>query len=614
MAVPEAEDEADLHFVPYPPIERLAVVGDRRTSATIAADGTVSWMCLPRFDATPVFGCLLDLKKGGFWSFGPEDRDFGTQTYLPGTAVLTTRWEQAGSVIEVTDCMLWPQDERAAGQEHRRVLLRRLRCLSGSRRVTLRLVPLEDYHLPAQAQPDKGFTRLQTPGFDLGLWCSISVETSKHGVGVKASSCLSEGEEIWAVLDNAADAGAWTVKSAEAALLETIAFWTGFSGRLDCSGSRAEQIRLSAIAAYLFTYAPTGAVIAAPTTSLPERIPGEYNYDYRYCWVRDGSLTISLLAELGVIEPVGRFLDWMATRLRPETGDASEMPLQVFYRIDGGEVIPDLKRPEISGYRNCQPVQFGNPVYQMHEIDSFGYLADCALIYAQRGGTLTDAHWTMLTRCADFIAANWEKTAAGIWELMPEQHFVVTKVMSWVTLDRVLAIAKLLKHIPHVAWARVRIKVQAEVMQKGWSENIQSFRQRYDSDAVDGALLLIPLMGFLPPDHARVAATVKRVAAVLSINGLVHRFIPEQTPGRPNQPMGDKEGAFLMCTFWLAQAWHMMGDTMRAEMALSRAEQCTGSTGLFSEAADARLVPGALGNTPLLFSQVEYARAARALG
>jgi GH15 family glucan-1,4-alpha-glucosidase len=473
---------------------------------------------------------------------------------------------------------------------------------------------MENYHMPAQAQPAAGCTRLQTPRFDLGLWCSAPVRMCQHGVGAEALVVLSEGEEIWAVLDNASDAAGWTIQAAALALQETIDFWREFSARLDCAGARAERIRLSAIAAYLFTYAPTGAVIAAPTTSLPERMPGEYNYDYRYCWVRDGSLTVCLLAQLGVIEPVGKFLDFVAARLRPRTDGESQMLLQVLYRIDGGEVIPDLKRPDISGYRNCQPVQFGNPVYQMHEIDSFGYLADCALIYAQQGGRLTDAHWTMLSRSADFVATNWEKTAAGIWELMPEQHFVVTKVMSWVTLDRVLAIARLLQHTPHVAWTRARTKLHAEVMQKGWSENIQSFRQRYDSDALDGPLLLIPLMGFLPPDHKRVKATITRVAAVLRINGLVHRFIPEQTPGRPNQPMGDKEGAFLMCTFWLAQAWHMIGETAQAELALRRAEQCTGGTGLFSEAADARLVPGALGNTPLLFSQVEYARAARAIG
>jgi GH15 family glucan-1,4-alpha-glucosidase len=607
-------DQADLHFVPFPPIETLAVVGDRRCAATIAADGSVCWLCLPRFDAIPVFGALLDLTKGGYWRMGPETRDLGVQRYLPGTAVLTTIWTHPDGVLEATDCMLWPQDRREPGLDSRRVMLRRLRCTSGRRRVLHRIVPREDFRIPATVSAEHGYLRLQTRALDLSLWCSHSIAIFDDAAdGAQAVHDLASGEEIWTVLDEAAHGADWSVAAASKALEATAAWWRDWSGTLACSGARAERMRLSAIVVQLCTYAPTGAVIAAPTSSLPERVPGKYNYDYRYAWVRDSSLSVAVLAQLGVTGPAGRLLDFFAGRLAPQSDDKTQMPLQVLYRIDGGKRVPKQERPDINGYRDCAPVMFGNPVWQMHEIDGFGFLVDCAHTFATHGGTLSAEHWKLLHRVVDFIAHNWQEPDAGTWELMPSQQFVSTKVLCWVALDRGIAIARLLHHTPPAIWSTARRELHAQVMSKGWSAKIGAFRQRYDSDTLDGTALLIPLLGFLPPDHPYVRATVEQVEKVLSINGLVHRFVPERTPGRPNHAMGDKEGAFLMCTMWLAQAWQMLGEPKRAEAALSRAEACTGSSLLFSEAADARKTPGLLGNMPLLFTHVAYTYAARAV-
>ena len=610
---PSAEDQGDIHFIPFPPIERLAVIGDRRTAALIAADGTLCWLCLPRFDATPIFGALLDLQKGGFWRLGPEDREFGDQQYMPGAAVLVTRWETPEATLELTECMLWPQDERAEAGESRRAVVRRLACLSGQRQVTHRIQPREDFKKPATISGADGAMRVQTPSHDLRLWCSHPMTIPSDRDGAQLVTLLREGEEIWAVLDSAAEDANWSVDAARAELDETQAYWIAWSGRLSCTGPRAEEIRLAAIVVHLCTYAPTGAIIAAPTTSLPERVPGEYNYDYRYCWVRDGSIAAGLFAQLGSPSETGRFLTWVAERLRPVSEDPTTMPLQVLYRVDGGTKLPADERKDITGYRSCQPVRFGNPVYQMREIDGFGFLADCALLFARHGGALTEAHWELIRRNADFIAQNWREKDAGTWELMPFENFVVTKVMSWVTLDRSLTIAERLGHQAPPTWADARREVHDEVLRLGWSEKIGAFRQRYGSDALDGTLLLIPIMGFLPPGDPRVRSTVEAVDKVLKLNGLVHRFVPTATPGRPDHPMGDKEGAFLMCNFWLSQAWSILGEPERAEAALARAEACRGTTRLFSEAADSRHAPGLLGNMPLLFSQVEYARAARAL-
>ena len=396
--------EAWQHFVPFPPIECLAVVGDRRAAAMVAADGTVCWMCLPRYDATPVFGALLDLKQGGYWRLGPEARVLGEQRYEPGTATLVTRWQSPDGVLELTDCMLWPADVRAEGLAERRVLVRRLLCVSGKAQILHRAIPRENLQVPAVATVDGDAARMEMPTLGLGLWCSLPMQVAGGGKGVHAERALMEGQEVWAVLDSPAEAGNWTIARAEAALRETEAYWRAWSGKLQCKGARADEIRLSAMVVHLLTYAPTGAVIAAPTTCLPERVPGNYNYDYRYCWIRDGSLTISLLAQLGQPEPAGRFLTWVAGLLRPPSDDPKQMPLQVLYRVDGGTKIPKIKRDDIEGYRSCTPVAFGNPVYQMHEIDGFGFLIECALLFAQAGGTLTKAHWTLVQRCVDFIA------------------------------------------------------------------------------------------------------------------------------------------------------------------------------------------------------------------
>ena len=613
-AHPSDEDQADLHFVPYPPIERLAVVGDRRTAAMVAADGTVCWACLPRFDATPVFGAILDLEKGGYWRLGPEDRDFGDQSYVEGTAVLTTTWTFSDAVIELTDCMLWPEDEREAGLEGRRVLVRRLRCLSGRRRAAHRIEPRENYRSTAAIERRGDALRLKLRGFDLGLWCSAGMEIGPDRDEAHGVCEIAAGDEIWAVLDDADHAAEWDVAKARAALDATLAYWTSWSATLRCEGSRAEEVRRAAMVVHLCTYAPTGALVAAPTTSLPERVPGTYNYDYRYCWIRDGSLTVSLLTQLGLTRPAARFLDFVAARLRPETDDRSKMPLQVLYRVDGGSKTPKDERSDISGYRDCQPVQMGNAVYQMHELDGFGFLADCIHGFVQAGGTLEDRHWEVMRRLADFIADNWAEKDAGTWELMPSQDFTATKVMNWVALDRAIAVAGKTGRDAPAHWAQSRGRVHADVLEHGWSEKAAAFRQRYDGDALDGTALLIPLMGFLPPSDSRVRATVERIDEVLKLNGLVHRFVPQKTPGRPDQPMGDREGAFLMCTMWLAEAWQILGETGKAEEALARAEACRGPSRLFSEAGDARHSPGLLGNMPLLFTEAAYARAAIALG
>ena len=287
------------------------------------------------------------------------------------------------------------------------------------------------------------------------------------------------------------------------------------------------------------------------------------------------------------------------------------MPLQTVYRVDGGTEAPLDERDDINGYRQSRPVQFGNPAFKMLEIGSFGFLADCVWTYVERGGKWKEEYWRLMRRVADFVVGHWREPDAGIWELEP-RNFVSSRVLSWAVLDCAIRIGERVGRddVPVIAWRAEMDAIRAEIMERGWSDAMNSFRQHYDADTVDAALLLIPLLGFLPPDDPRVQGTVAQIEARLMINGFVYRFLEEAFPGQGKQPLGEEEGAFAMCTCWLAHYYAQLGQHDRADTILRRVES-TAPFGLLAEAIDGR-TSAQLGNTPLLFSQVEYAKAAMA--
>lgn len=593
-------------FIPFPPIERIGVTGDRRTAALIAADGTLCWWCLPNYDGPPLFGCLLDARKGGHWRLGPKALRFGRQHYLEGSAVLVTRWEEEGAILELTDAMPWPENDRPPGYENRRVLVRRLRCLTGKAGCAMRLAPRRDFQKAARLGPAGRVRPRPGGGARLGLW--LSQPLIPDFATPECEFELAAGEEIWAVLGPDEDTAEWTPERAGNALAGTLSYWRKWTASLDCAGSHREMIRRSGMMAHLLAYAPSGALVAAPTASLPERIGGPRNYDYRYAWVRDASLSVELLSLLGATAEARRYLDWLAS-LKP----GRKMPLQVMYRINGDRDLAPKERRDLTGYRDSAPVRVGNAAAQMSEFGSFGFLADCMLVYLDKGGEWRDEFSRLLRRIADFVAKRWRRPDAGIWEILPNRQFVASKVMCWVALDRAVRIWERLGRRDRIgSWRRARAEIRAEVLDKGWSEEQQSFCQSYDNDTVDAALLLIPLFGFLPAGDPRVCATAERIAKRLMIDGYLHRFDPSAVRGQPDEPMSEVEGAFLMCTFWLAHYHALRGEREKAETTLRRAEAAAGEKGLFSEAIDARS-SAFLGNMPLLFSQVEYARAALAL-
>jgi GH15 family glucan-1,4-alpha-glucosidase len=443
-----------------------------------------------------------------------------------------------------------------------------------------------------------GGLELRVAGFALRLWTSRPVEPAPDGAYV--GFALTTGEEFWAIIGLANDQASWNLQAADEALQATLRHWRELSGRYNYRGPRRDRVIRSALAIELLSFAPTGALAAAATSSLPERIGGDRNYDYRYAWIRDASMAIATLSVLGDVESAERYLSWLS-----RLGSSTEMPLQVLYRVNGGTDIAEHSRDDLVGYRNSPPVRFGNHAYCQHQIDCFGYLADCAVIYLDRGGRWAPEYWRLIQKIAEYTVRNWREPSNGIWERNRRRHFVSSKVMSWTTLKRALEFADRTGDSGNFRqWRAAMTEIHADVMERGWSVELQSFRQHYDADSLDASALLIPLMGFLPPTHQRVAATIERIEAELMIGGLVHRFRPENS----ELPMGRFEGAFLPCCCWLAAVYALMGRRDHCETMLQRIEPLTGDPGLFSEEADS----GSgllLGNIPMIFSHAEYARA-----
>jgi len=589
-------------FQPDPPIGLHGVIGDRRTAALVAADGTLDWLCLPDYDRPSIFGALLDAERGGFWRVGPVAATPGTQRYIPETALLVTSWETDAVHLELTDAMTEPEDERPPERAGCRTVLRRLRCLEGEAECVLTVRPRRDFDASAEASFVPGGLSLRVGDVVLGLWASTPL-TMVHG-GAEARVRLQAGEAIWAVLSFGESPEAWSLGRAEDELDGAAHYWRQWMGRLTYTGPRADWIRRSALTIHLLTYAPAGSVVAAPTTSLPERVGGDRNYDYRYSWVRDVSTALAKMSLLGETRTAQRFMDWLVG-----LGSATDSPLQIAYGIRGEIEVAESERTDLTGYRSSLPVRFGNRAAVQRQHDSLGFFVDCVLIYLQQGGDWRDEYWDLVRDAAEFTAASWQEPESGIWELPQVQHFVSGKVMAWVALDRAVTIAKQVGETAAVErWRATMDAIHADVMERGWSDRLGAFRQSYDLDTLDASTLLISVFDFLPADHPRVVATIERIEEQLTIDGFVHRFVAGETPGHEDLPVGEFEGAFLPCTFWLAVAYVKAGRLEEAEAILDRAEAIAGPLGLFAEEVDVR-TGTFLGNTPLVFSQVTYVKA-----
>jgi GH15 family glucan-1,4-alpha-glucosidase len=589
--------------IPYPAIEQHGVIGDRRTAALVAADGTINWLCLPDYDGPIVFGAVLDWLQGGHWKLGPAALISGVQHYLEHSTVLRTHWTLEAGTLLLTDAMLWPEDHRAPEHAAGRVLVRHLQCTQG--RVSC-LFDFQPRYMFAESglslSTDSRGIRVHLRELDLQLWSTAPLQVCASTV--RNAFDLEAGQDVWAVLALRSYYPAWSVQRAQAAVQETMQYWRCWLSHLHDHGALQSRMQRAAMTIHLLTYSPGGCVVAAATTSLPERLGGTWNADYRLSWVRDTSLACAALTWLGDWHETEHYLRWLTTL--PPRGAT---PFQVLYGIHGETAPVQHDMQAAFGYRGSRPVRLGNHAYKQVQMGSLGFLADCALIYLQAGGTWRPEYGDIIRAIAEYTVDHWQQADNGIWELQTRQHYVSSKVMSWVALDRAIHITqRTAPALPTRHWEQARAAIHEEVMQRGWSERLGAFRQRYEGDNLDAAALLIPVMDFLSAEHPRVLATLERVATHLTIDGLVFRFDPRDTPGVSRLPMGQMEGAFLPCTFWLATAYAKASQPARALAILERVESLAGALGLFAEGIDPRTRSFA-GNTPLLFSHIEYVRA-----
>jgi GH15 family glucan-1,4-alpha-glucosidase len=587
----------------YLPIERHAVIGDRRTAAVVGADGRIAWWCLPNFDGKIVFGALLDAECGGYWQLGPEYASIGHQEYIDDTAVVCTTWSTEDWELELIDAMPWPERRENDPNADRRVLLRRLRCTRGEAPCAMALTPCGLSGEPTAVKSSAGWL-VETHGNDwLGWWTSDPALTAQMHKSRSLSFRLQQNQCLWAVFGDREDPDMWDEQRAETALNGTIAVWGRWATEHPFGGPRKRSVLRSVTTIRLLSFEPSGSQVAAPTCSLPEKIGGDRNYDYRYAWIRDSSLALAILSVFGDLGAAERYMDWLA-----KLDTSNEMPLQVLYRISGECDIPETQLEEADGYCGSRPVRIGNRAAKQFQLDSLGYFADCAFMYLQQGGKWKPEYWTLIEKIAEFTAANWQRKDNGIWELDDAHHYVSSKAMSWVVLDRACHIANELGTVQVPAhWKTAMEHIHADVMERGWSESMQSFRQHYDSENLDASVLLLATMGFLPAEHPRIVSTVAAIRQHLEQGGFVWRFHPHSL-GKPDLPLDGAEGAFLPCTFWLASTLARMGQQGEAKLILDRVDEAFGQLGIYPEEFDPD-TGMALGNIPMVFSHAEHLKA-----
>jgi GH15 family glucan-1,4-alpha-glucosidase len=587
----------------YKPIADYGVIGDTRTAALVGVDGSVDWCCFPRFDSPSVFGALLDDEKGGRFRIEPVGDYTSHQRYFPLTNILLTSFHlhDGTGAFEVLDFM--PAPNRAVPIASPHEIHRRVRGLRGEVAVEVRFEPRFDY-----ARAD---TRLDVTG--AGVRATDGVETIILSASEPCVWALDGAQRAafarftvtprldhWLVLRWGADDHAMASAAESQMKLEaTAAFWNEWAGHISYSGLYRAEVERSALALKLLFYEPTGAVVAAATTSLPEEIGGVRNWDYRYCWLRDAAFTLSALNIVGLHDEARRFVDYLQWVSR----DAGE-PLQLMYGIGGERELAEHELSHLSGYRDSRPVRIGNHAYSQLQLDIYGELLAAVWLWHQQH-RVDGEFWQLLVRIVDWVADNWHRPDSSIWEIRAEpRHYVHSKVMCWVALDRAIRLADELGAPPTLArWRAARDAVRADVLERGWNGEKGAFVQSYGSSSLDAANLLISVYGFLPGDDPRVVGTIQATLRELTRDGMIYRYTSDD--GLPGE-----EGIFSICTFWLADALALSGDRASAERVFRRMLRFASPLGLYAEQIDPR-TGDFLGNFPQAFTHIALINTAR---
>jgi GH15 family glucan-1,4-alpha-glucosidase len=585
----------------YLPIARYGFVGDCRSAALIGVDGSVDWCSLPRFDSPSVFGRLLDAGQGGAWELHPVGRFSSWQRYAEKTNLLETIFECDDGRVAVRDFM--PVDRETvtehARPHHRPRLVRIVAGLAGRVRLRHRVELRPDYargENPLRAQEGK----LHGDGSG-HHWCLTATVPL---TGTEQEFTLQVGDMVALALTcnrpGACGVGISDVEQARALERTAQDFWWQWAGRCSYRGPYSEHVIRSALALKLMSYAPTGALVAAPTTSLPEWIGGPRNWDYRFTWLRDSSFILYSLFQLGYEQEARDFFDWLK-------GVALEQRVENLYTLDGKRSDREQELDHLTGYRRSRPVRIGNEAAGQLQLDVYGELLDCAYLYANRGGEIDAALWREVRHVAELAVDRWQQPDASIWEVRGKnQNFTYSKAMCWVAVDRAIKIAERLGlELELERFEQARKTIHETVISRAWSEKLGSFTQAFDTDSLDAALLRLPQIGFLPHDDPRLRQTIEAVDRRLSHGPLVSRY----DTGRTNDGLAGGEGAFVMCAFWLADGLAHAGELDEARQRFERLLSYTSPVGLLAEEID----PNSgelLGNYPQAFSHLALTTAA----
>jgi GH15 family glucan-1,4-alpha-glucosidase len=596
------------------PIAEHALLSDRHCCALVSTAGSVEWLCFPRFDSPSVFGRLLD-DAGGHWSVRPADGHETSRRYVDRTMVLETTFRTGNGTAVLVDALATGPDNQGhrLGRGAPRLLIREITCTRGDVEMEIEYVPRPEYGLvvPLLSAVDGGITA--RGGADwLVLSAPIPLDVGRSAARGKAT--MSAGDVLRFALHGSTceetPARLWNQTELGERLTATVDSWRSWSDlHQGYEGPWRDLVHHSGRVLQALSFQPSGAIVAAATTSLPEGVGGERNWDYRYSWVRDCSFTMGALWVAACPDEAVDFFSFMATAAAATVGP--EHALQIMFGVGGEHDLSERVLPHLSGWRDSRPVRVGNGAWNQEQIDVYGELLAAAHRLSDQIGTIDVDTKNFLISLADAAAARWRETDHGIWEVRGEpRHFLYSKVMCWVALDRAIKLAPMLGADGRTAeWKRSQEEIFATVVREGWNEEENAFTQYFGSDALDASNLMMSIVGFLPPDDSRMLATIDAIDQRLTDErGLVYRYRTEEGV----DGLAGTEGTFLLCTFWLAQALALAGRVDRARSVFERAIAFVNDVGLLAEEVD----PGTgelLGNFPQAFSHIGLVNAAWAI-
>jgi len=598
---------------PFPPIADYGFLSDCEACALVAPNGAIEWLCLPRMDSPSVFGAILD-RDAGYFRLGPADVSVpAARRYLPGTMVLETSWGTSSGWIIVRDVLLigpW-HHETERSHTHRRsptdydadhVLLRMIRCVNGEVQINMDCEPVFDY---GRVRGDweytgpgyhEGVCRAEGSGHDLELKLTTDMNLGFEGPRATARTLIKEGQTLFCALGWSEHPAPQTYDEAYRRLVWTAHHWQHWldRGQFPDHPWRA-HLQRGALTLKGLSYAPTGALIAAATTSLPESPGGARNWDYRYSWIRDSTFTLWGLYSLGFDWEANDFFYFVA-----DVAEAEEGQLQIMYGIDGEAELVEKTLDHLSGYEGARPVRIGNGAYEQDQHDVWGAVLDSVYLHTKSRDSLPERVWPILKKQVEAAIDNWHEPDRGLWEVRGEpRHFVSSKLMCWVALDRGARLAEIREELDLAAkWQQIADEIKDDICENGTRDD-GVFTQHYDTDALDASVLLMPLVRFLPADDERICATVRAVQDELTQDGLVLRYRVDET----DDGLSGEEGTFTICSFWLVSALSEIGDHEQARDLCEKLLSYASPLGLYAEEIDPR-TGRHLGNFPQAFTHL----------